>query len=710
MLLEQSSNPEIAYYSGVVAFQLGRVEQSLELLRKALSLDPKYIDAHNALGTIFLELRRFEDAAEAYEQVVALVPDAFDALVNLGSIQAELGAHEKGAALLERALAIDNSRSDLNNNLGVIYQGLGEFGSAEKYLSAAAAGEPNNFDYRYNLAKNLYSLGNYAGAISEYRAAVDLDGTVLTAWQELVDCLSIAQVSSIDDRLQSDLLACCALEGIDVRGLTGHIAQFIRQDPATGEIVALANEYSASGKDQQNAQSIIRRLSDPLITKFLRRSPIQDVKVERILTALRKIFLISARENRLSDLLDGSGEELLYALAHYCYFTEYVFWNSDDERSLVEEVVGRIAGELQSGRDLDPLAAVVTACYIPLLNAGFQMELANIQPDEYGEAFGRLYRQQVLEPRLERELSQEIPSLSNIEDDISNLVRSQYEENPYPRWQNMPLWETSSFSNVMLKLHPHLSDRNIHWASKPAYLVAGCGTGRLPISIAKCMSNVDILAVDLSLNSLAYAARKSREMKIPNIRFTQADILDLEGLDKLFDVIDCSGVLHHMRDPIEGWECLADRLAPGGFMRIGLYSELARRYMVQGQDFAREQGYEPTADGIRRCRRDVIALGNEDPIKNVIEYPDFYTLSDCRDMLFHVQEHRFTIPKISEAIDRLGLELVGFDFPDPAVIARYKSAFPDDPSATSLDNWHDYEVENPDLFFGMYNFWLRKPG
>ena len=51
----------------------------------------------------------------------------------------------------------------------------------------------------------------------------------------------------------------------------------------------------------------------------------------------------------------------------------------------------------------------------------------------------------------------------------------------------------------------------------------------------------------------------------------QADILDLGKLKKQFDIIESAGVLHHMKDPMAGWQVLTDRLKLGGLMKIGLY-------------------------------------------------------------------------------------------------------------------------------------------
>ncbi len=77
-------------------------------------------------------------------------------------------------------------------------------------------------------------------------------------------------------------------------------------------------------------------------------------------------------------------------------------------------------------------------------------------------------------------------------------------------------------------------------------------------------------------------------------------------------------------------------------------------------------------------------------------------------MLFHVQEHRFTIPQIAKLIRELGLQFVKFEMPPPHR-AAYHAAFPDDAAGTNLANWDQFEAHNPDLFMNMYRFWVRKP-
>jgi hypothetical protein len=166
-------------------------------------------------------------------------------------------------------------------------------------------------------------------------------------------------------------------------------------------------------------------------------------------------------------------------------------------------------------------------------------------------------------------------------------------------------------------------------------------------------------------------------------------------------------VLHHLSDPKAGSQVLASLLRPGGFLFLALYSDIARRDIVAVRDFIADRGYRTTADDIRQCRQVLMDAPEATPLNNVTHVVDFYSTSECRDLLFHAHEKRTTLPEIKTFLARNGLQFLGFEL-DPWTRRRYAAMFPDDVAMNNLDHWHDFERENPLTFDRMYQFWAQK--
>jgi SAM-dependent methyltransferase len=253
---------------------------------------------------------------------------------------------------------------------------------------------------------------------------------------------------------------------------------------------------------------------------------------------------------------------------------------------------------------------------------------------------------------------------------------------------------------------PRSAFRSIGKTSGPDVLIGGCGTGRHSILFARAYPGAKVLAVDLSLSSLSYAKEKTRAMGLDSIEYAQADILELGGLDRKFDVISSSGVLHHLADPEKGWRVLLSLLRPDGCMHVGLYSKLAWRDIIAAREWAAAQGYGSSADEIRRARQAIAAAAPHQPsFSNIVRRLDFYNTSECRDLLFHEQVHEFTIPQIAAFLDQNDLQFLGFSLGD--VVGHFVRQFGIE-NETDLRAWHQFETANPSAFQGMYEFWIQK--
>jgi SAM-dependent methyltransferase len=304
-------------------------------------------------------------------------------------------------------------------------------------------------------------------------------------------------------------------------------------------------------------------------------------------------------------------------------------------------------------------------------------------------------------PRKEAAIRNKLESFGTLQDSISQKVQQQYEEHPYPRWNslnNYPLPNDDLPFVQELRMKPY------------RILVAGCGTGRHAIGTAACYPNAHVTAIDLSRASLAYAQRKATESGLGNrLRFIHADILEMKDWDGEFDIIESSGVLHHMNDPFKGWQTLNNLLIPGGYFKVGLYSELAREQIVEARNFVAKGGYASTDEGIRQCRADILDLPSSDPMrKKLISFTDFFSTSLLRDLIFHVQEHRMTLPQIDGMMKQLGLSCISVNMTIPEIVTQFDKMFPQDIHRCNLMNWHEFEQKFPETFSGMYQFWCRK--
>ena len=152
---------------------------------------------------------------------------------------------------------------------------------------------------------------------------------------------------------------------------------------------------------------------------------------------------------------------------------------------------------------------------------------------------------------------------------------------------------------------------------------------------------------------------------------------------------------------------LDERVVAGGVMRIGLYSGRAREPIVAARRSIQELGLTPAPKDIKLFRKRILS-GQEQALKELTDSKDLYSISTCRDLLFHVNEHRFTLPQIRQALDELGLTFIGFELEILEIKRRYDELYPDDPQRDDLMAWERFEQLNPRAFAGMYTFWCKK--
>ncbi len=444
--------------------------------------------------------------------------------------------------------------------------------------------------------------------------------------------------------------------------------------------------------------------ADVYLRCVLENTAVRDWSFERWLTAARAALLVQA----LDETAKASGDLVAFAaaLARQCYINEYVFAVSDGEGKSVATLKRRVVESLEAGTAVTPLALAMLASYEPLhaLARGVRL-LAHKWPS----AVDAVVTQQLREPREEAALRETMPRLTLIADGVTAAVRQQYEENPYPRWVRLSAPPPPMVLDELIRHQfPSVPFRPLNKTDRLDILIAGCGTGRIALEVAQSFAGAHVLAVDLSLASLAAAKRKTPAALTDKIEFAQADIMSIGSIGRDFDFIGVGGVLHHMADPLGGWRELIKLMRPDALMQVGLYSAHARREINEARKLIAERGYPSTADGIRRARQDLFTAPKH---YNFMTLRDFFSTSEVRDLIFHVHERQFTIPEVKDFIDVNDLAFIGFEFSNQGVHQHHRAVFARHGwSLTDLARWDAYERDNPDIFANMYVFWVQKKG
>ena len=694
---------DVPFNEGLLLLRLHRPAEAEECFRRVLAIAPGDAEAALNLGHALTGRRQWKRALAAFEGALSRRSDWSAALNGKGGALRRLGRHQEALAAYRRALAGAPKSAGLHNNVGNVLSDLGRSSEAMQAFERALALDPRLPEAHLNLGRLLVQEGDMAGARSACRRALALDSSLPGARPALASALRGYVPRQYDPALGSELLRLMRAPDVDSQELALAAAAQVRARHRL--------PWRRDGEGRASALPVAALAQDELLNEWLSQNLNVDPELETALAALRRTLLLEEGFEGIQGTESASQvERLCAALALQCYANEYLFETSPAEEHRVEALEKELA-PIRPGFALESVKRMELlrlAMYRPLWQVDAARGLE--RPDEagLGAQLARVVRRTLIEPLRERRLRARIEAAGPVRDPVSQRVRDQYEEAPYPRWLHIAAMDRLPVAESLVR-------RFAHWKPVRAFatgtraLVLGCGTGYEPIELALREPGFEVTAVDLSLASLAYAVRMAEDLGIRNIRFLHGDLLDLRAIEGRYDLVSASGVLHHMRDPLAGWEAAASRLAPGGLMRVGLYSATARRSITRLRELIRQRGVPATPGSMRAFRQSLLRGEHGSEYADLARSPDLHSLSGLRDLLFHVEEHHFDLHRVASALSRLGLRFVGFEHEDAGTSLRYARSCPDDPSQISLTNWAAFEEAHPDTFNGMYQFWCEKP-
>ena len=639
-------------------FERNQLDEALSHCMKIIEIDPNHSNTYNNIGIIFHKKNDFEKAIINYEKAIEYNPNHKEALNNLGTVLKDNGQIDAAIEYFKIAIEIEEDFLDSLNNLATcFYLKNQNFDAIEVCLKILRFDEDN--------VKSLLTLSRIIKGLRFNKHLPEIEQSIYKIIEKKISTPREMGPVSINMLLLNPVLSNL-----------------------------LENYEKDSSLDIDNEIKKINKI--PLLKKLISEIQIVDIKIERFLGYLRKRILLNYKKiNRKSDL-----ENILSSLSFYYVINEYISPISEIEKNVIQLIDETISKNLNDINSFD-LEILILSCYKRLNEYSWSKSLLNFK-------YLKILKVHLQDYFEENEIKKQIPRLDEIEDEVSKKIRKQYESYPYPRWNTVvDSGNEITLESFLNRLNIKIKDESISKLSDFKILIAGCGTGQTSVINAKRFSNSDILAIDLSLSSLSYASRKVKEFGIKNINFMQADILDLKKLNKKFHFIECTGVLHHMKDPIRGLQILNQHLEHGGFIKIGLYSKYGRKELNQ---FKTNLKVDLDIDDPQKLIsfREKIIENYEKHLPQMFLSIDFFSLSGFKDYLLNVHENQYCIEEIISILKNISLEFCGFEFPNSnQIIRQIKKEIPDF-DERNLADWNDYELKHPSFFSKMYQFWCQK--
>ncbi len=682
--------------------QSGAFEQAEQICRQVLVQDADAPDAWNMLAVVLYQQGELEEAAKAAENATQLRPAIPPYWLTRGNIAMARNRNREAQSSFGRALELHPEFAEAHYRLALSHHREDRIAEAIAGYRQALRHAPDVAEIHYQLAEALTSEARWNEALSSFRQAFKRDAEGAFDRRGALDCLWFLQFDTLPEFWQEELVRFFARADVDK---TRYVAVGLRALKAKRAFrVMLDATRKPNARLERGSVALRDVMCDRLFLLLLQDALVVDAGLETLLTHMRAALLNDDRLRAQAPL------DFLGALALQCFNNEFIFALTDTESVQVAKVGCEIESALKPDVAVsDPVwrAVAVFAMHSPLSSLpGVDVLMAQTQTPP---ALERLLQRAVTNVLTERELRPQIQAIGEISDAVSLAVRDMYEEHPYPRWFSFDRGAPVTLAEWMERL---VTRPKFHadFPTTVQILVAGCGTGKEAIDLAATIAGARVLAIDLSLTSLAYAQRMANELGLTNVEFRQADILEMGVFDQRFDMISASGVLHHLRDPQAGLRVLVGLLRPGGLLRLALYSQRARSTLTAARETIRQRQLSPTPGAIREFRQEVFRQEDDGAFKSLRSMLDFYSMSMCRDLLFHVQEHQFTLPKIAAMLLEHGLNVLSLlqEIPRPAM-QDYRRMFPRDAALTDLENWDAFERQYPQTFAGMYHILCQRP-
>jgi SAM-dependent methyltransferase len=598
-----------------------------------------------------------------------IMNDSSEQYRKLADFQFEINRYGDASKLYELSLKSNNNNIKTLNNFAVLLEEIGDDKKAEQlYKKACMSSEIPEVE-KFKLLQNLASIQikneHFNAALWTYQSATKIEGfSKNTIAQNYLDLLYTIHIKSFDPEIFSSLSKLYQINETDKNALTKiYLSQLaLKLNKINAPTISRTQLALQIIETDEDAISII---SNYLITNHI---------IEKTIISIRKLLTSAILMNTYA----APHTEFLTAINKQCKLNRFIYPVDQEDLLNIEQLTAKI-------QTLSPQTRIDATLII----------------DSY---FNICKTDNICKfPPIDKTGTPKFNQLKKLDtQNLTETVRAFYESNPYPAWTSKPRTTNSSLNKLFKSLNmnnPPTCNNNI--------LVAGCGTGRHAIQLAMTYPDANIIALDISKTSLEYGSQKRDEYNIKNLEFIHGDLNSTHSLGISFSLIECIGVLHHLNDPLKGFQAILSTLCDSGIAKIGLYSSSARAPIAELKCLTIRNEISYEQDNLEKIRELAIQNYNHGRISEIVNSADFFSRSGCMDLLFHPLEKTYSTTDIYTLIQKLKCEFAGFEKGGTEGSPAFRK-FDNPTNIESLFNeWKLFENSNPSFFSEMYLFWLK---
>ncbi|MCB2184483.1 MAG: sulfotransferase [Desulfobulbaceae bacterium] len=185
--LHQVGSFDAIHMLGVIANARGDYHRANELIRLALTLNPKNPSVYNNLGSTYLNAKDYGKAIIMFDKALTLKPDYPEAYNNKGKALLQSGEYVSALNCFDQAIKLRPDYADAHLEKGVCLDKLDRHAEAEVCYKHVISLEPNALRAHKNLGVHYQHLGRFDEALSCYKKALELFPRQTDLFRSIVD-------------------------------------------------------------------------------------------------------------------------------------------------------------------------------------------------------------------------------------------------------------------------------------------------------------------------------------------------------------------------------------------------------------------------------------------------------------------------------------------------------------------------------------------